>query len=301
MKAWLSAFLVCCILGCRELPPADGEGDLLVVCTTAMVGDAVKAMLGPGCEVQVLMGPGTDPHLFKPTKESLDLLSRAGVVVANGLHLEGRMHDVLEKMARSRVVVFASDGVGGELLLYADAHMRTPDPHLWFDVSIWRQACTHISHALEQALPGCYRPDGASAYLARLDSLHIEVQRGIRSISPQRRVLVTAHDAFGYFGRAYEVEVLALQGISTVAEYGVRDVARLVDLISERRIPAIFAESSISPRSIEAVVAGCMRKGWPVKLGGTLYSDAPGPPGSGTDTYEGMVRHNLYTIKEALQ
>jgi manganese/zinc/iron transport system substrate-binding protein len=277
------------------------KGPTLIVCTTGIIGDAVKNMVGPDCEVRVLMGPGTDPHIFKPSKESLDLLTRADAIVANGFHLEGRMHDILEKLSRSRTVIFAGDGIAPSELLYADENHNTPDPHLWFDVSLWRKSCAHLAQSLNENLPDCYNESSANEYLNMLDQLHGKVSAELESIPQEQRVLITAHDAFGYFGRAYGVEVLALQGISTVSEYGVRDVSRMVDLITERRIKAIFTESSISPRSMEAVMAGCEERGFALKQGGTLYSDALGPEGSGADTYAGMVNHNLITIKTALE
>ncbi len=287
------------LAGCASEPTP--KGNTLIVCTTGMVGDAVKSMVGPACEVRVLMGPGTDPHLFKPSKESLDLLSSADAIVANGLHLEGRMQDILDKLSRNRIVIFASDGIAPSQLLYVDESAKTPDPHIWFDMGIWRKACTHIGKSLAAKLPDCYNEASHLAYLAMLDSLNTEVRAALGVLPAEQRVLITAHDAFGYFGRAYGVEVLALQGISTVSEYGVRDVSQMVDLITERGIKALFTESSISPRSMEAVVAGCAEKGFAVRQGGTLYTDALGPVGSGADTYAGMVKYNVGTIKSALQ
>lgn len=286
------------LYGCGESKPQSDE--VVIVCTTGMLGDAVTNFT-EGCTVHSLMGPGTDPHLFKPTKESLDLLQRADVIVANGLHLEGRMQDVLESLARRKPVIFAGNGVNPDELIYADARGNVPDPHLWFDVMLWKKALDHTASELHKAAPGCTNANRTKAYFKMLDSLETSVRISIDEIPEKQRVLITAHDAFSYFGQAYGMEVVALQGISTAAEYGVRDVTNMIDLITERRIKAIFDESAISPRSVEAVVAGCENRGFDLRRGGTLYSDALGGPESGAETYKGMVLHNATTIKNALK
>lgn len=291
------------LLGCSstsEPENSDNERKMVIVCTTGMLGDAITNITS-GCEVHTLMGPGTDPHLFKPSKQSLDLLQAADVIVANGLHLEGRMQDILEKLARQKPVIFAGSGINDENLIYADARGTVPDPHLWFDVSLWQKAVAGVATELQKGETNCYDDLKGAAYLLSLDSLHRWVGTQMAEIPADQRVLITAHDAFSYFGKAYGVEVVALQGISTAAEYGVRDVTNMIELITSRGIKAIFEESSIAPRSIEAVVAGCAQRGFEVKRGGTLYSDALGGEGSGAETYTDMVRHNVHTIKTALQ
>lgn len=299
MKLIIGTLLLSVLLyGCGENKPESDE--VVIVCTTGMLGDAVTNFT-EGCTVYSLMGPGTDPHLFKPTKESLDLLQRADVIVANGLHLEGRMQDVLESLARRKPVIFAGNGVNTEELIYADARGKVPDPHLWFDVMLWKKALDHTCAELQKATPDCTDTDGTKAYFAMLDSLESSVSNSIDEIPEKQRVLITAHDAFSYFGKAYGMEVVALQGISTAAEYGVRDVTNMIDLITERRIKAIFDESAISPRSVDAVVAGCENRGFDLRRGGTLYTDALGGPESGAETYKGMVLHNVSTIKNALK
>lgn len=279
------------------------NGRLRVACTTGMVADLARNVGGERVEVDCLMGPGVDPHYYKASQGDLERLSRAGVILYNGLFLEGKMEEIFGKMARERRVV----AVAAEL---PQSQLRKPpefeghyDPHVWFDVSLWRQTIPTVVAALAAADPAgaeVYQARGA-AYAARLDTLHQWVQQELAAITPAQRVLVTAHDAFGYFGRAYGVEVVGLQGVSTVAEYGVNDLNRLVDLIVARRLKAIFVESSVPQRSINAVREGCQGRGHQVQIGGTLYSDAMGEPGSGADTYEGMVRANVHTIVAALK
>lgn len=269
-----------------------------IVCTTGMIGDAVMGMVDSTSIVSVLMGPGTDPHLFKPTKASLDLLSEADIIVANGLHLEGRMQDVLEKLGRTKPVIFIGEAVEASALIFADQANDIPDPHLWFDVAIWKECVAGLANDLkENAVSIPHAPQ----YIENLEKLNEWARVQMSGIPSEQRILLTAHDAFSYFGRAYDTEVIGLQGISTVAEYGIRDVTNMVDTIVNRKIKAVFVESSISTRSIEAVIAGAREKGFDVALGGTLYSDALGPEDSEANTYEKMVRHNILTISRALK
>jgi manganese/zinc/iron transport system substrate-binding protein len=291
-------FLLIALISCSA--PEEDDRSILIVTTTSMIADGVSAMVDTfEVEVTSLMGPGTDPHLFKPTKTTLDLLGEADIVVANGLHLEGRMQDILEKMSRKKKVIFVGDGIAGDDLIHPEGKTGFPDPHVWFDLSLWKQGLIHVAEELETE--GVLRKEASRSYLSFLDSLHLRVQEDLREIPEENRVLITAHDAFSYFGRAYGIEVIGLQGISTVAEYGIRDVQAMVDLIIDREVKAVFVESSISPRAMEAVVSGVEQRGGEVKIGGTLYSDAPGSPGSGASDFAGMVEHNVLTIKEALK
>lgn len=265
-----------------------------------MIGDAVEGMADTTkAEVESLMGPGTDPHLFRPTKESLDLLAEADVIVANGLHLEGKMQDILEKLGRRKSVFFLGNGLKENVLMQPEGKSGYPDPHIWFDVSLWKESLMYLKNSLSEL--EMVDDNRANDYLNSLDTLHAWVKDQIGFVPDSNRILLTAHDAFSYFGRAYEIEVIGLQGISTVAEYGLRDVSEMVDLILERNIRAVFVESSISPRAMEAVVSGVRQKGGEIVIGGVLYSDAPGPENSGASTYHGMVKHNVNTVKSALK
>jgi len=284
-------------LGCSQKDERDKR--FLVVATTSMIGDAMEAMLDTNVSVVSLMGPGTDPHLFKPTKESLDYLADADLIVSNGLHLEGRMQDILEKMSNGKPVLFLGEGLSESQLILPDGTADYPDPHIWFDVQLWQEALEASTGELNEL--GVLDPAGSEDYLLELKELHRWTQSEIDQIPTENKVLLTAHDAFSYFGRAYGIRVIGLQGISTAAEYGLKDVEQMVELITTQKIGAVFVESSISSRSMEAVISGVRQSGGEVKLGGTLYSDAPGPEGSGAETYRKMVRHNVQTITTALK
>lgn len=298
--------------GDRQAAPAKGalaqrrataEGPLRVTATTGMVADLARAVGGPRVRVEALMGSGVDPHLYKATQGDLEKLSGAEVIFYNGLHLEGKMTEIFEQMARARPTI----AVAGVI---PEAELRSPpefagnhDPHVWFDVALWTKAAGEVRDTLVRYDPAHAAEYQANAahYQARLDTLHTWCREQIATIPRARRVLVTAHDAFGYFGRAYDIEVIGLQGISTVAEYGLQDLTRLVDLIAARQIPAVFVESSVPKKSIEALVQGAGERGQTVRIGGQLFSDAMGAAGTPEETYEGMVRHNVRTIVEALR
>lgn len=296
----MAGVLLCCACGGGDAPPV-AEGKKRVVCTTGMIGDLARRVAGDRAEVIALMGPGIDPHYYKATQGDLQLLSRADVIFYNGLFLEGKLEDIFEKMARTKTVVAVSRDIPKDRL-------RKPseggyDPHIWFDVALWAETLNVVVETLsERDAEGAevFRAN-AEAYREQLRDLHAWAKAQIERIPADRRVLITAHDAFGYFGLAYGIEVRGLQGISTVAEYGVNDVSRLVNFIVDRRVKAIFVESSVPERSINAVREGCKARGWDVAVGGTLYSDAMGPAGSGADTYIGMVRSNVNAIVEAMR
>jgi manganese/zinc/iron transport system substrate-binding protein len=243
-----------------------------VVCTTGMVADLAKEIGGNRVNVIGLMGPGVDPHYYKASQGDLKKLEKADLVLYNGLFLEGKMESLFTQVGQSKRVIAVASNLSEDRLLQPPEFEGNFDPHVWFDVE-----------------------------LKELQTLDDWVVQELSKIPSSRRVLVTAHDAFGYFGRAYDIEVVGLQGISTVAEYGVNDVTQLVDLIVSREIPAMFVESSVPERSIKAVQQGCIDRGHSVIIGGTLYSDAMGSVGSNGDTYVGMVEENVRTIVSALK
>ncbi len=288
--------------GCGSKEVAQGDRKLKVVTTTGMIRDAVLNITGDEAEVIALMGPGVDPHLYKATQGDLKKLTEADIIFYNGLHLEGKMGEVLEKLGRTKPVFAVTSSIQDSLLLPVDGFEGITDPHVWFDVSLWKEVVTSIHSFLIEFDPDhhAYYDSSSTVYLARLDSLHAAVKESILTIPEEQRVLITAHDAFGYFGHAYDIEVRGLQGISTVSEFGLRDVTNLVDFIIERRIKAIFVETSVSERSINAVLEGCRNKRWNVRIGGSLYSDAMGEEGTPEGTYIGMVHANVKIIKEAL-
>ncbi len=291
------------LVSCSNKQDSKQDAKLYVVTTTGMIADLAVNVGRDLITVVGLMGPGVDPHLYKASQGDIGKLSKSDVIFYNGLHLEGKMVDIFEKMARQKTVVPVSRDIDRKKLRALDANMSIVDPHIWFDVSLWRETIPVVQAILTEENPQHAEAFAANArrYAEKLDTLHQWVKSEIAQIPQPRRVLITAHDAFGYFGIAYEIEVHGLQGISTVAEYGVNDVTNLVDLIVGRGIKAAFVETSVPQRSIEAVIAGCQARGHEVKIGGSLYSDAMGQPGSGADTYIGMVTANVNTIVSALK
>ncbi len=278
-------------------------GKIKIVTTTAMIEDAVKHVVGDRAEVIALMGPGVDPHLYKATQGDLEKLTSADIIFYNGLHLEGKMGEVFEKLGRLKPVVAVSENIPDSLLRTVPGFDNTHDPHIWFDVKLWQQAVLRIESYMigyDSASREDYQ-HRTLQYITQLDSLDEAIRQHIQQIPETQRVLITAHDAFGYFGDAYHIEVRGLQGISTMSEFGLKDVTGLVNFIIERKIKAIFVETSVSQKSIDAVVEGCTKKGWPVKIGGSLYSDAMGAAGTTEGTYIGMVNANVNTIVTALK
>lgn len=249
------------------------------------------------------MGPGVDPHLYRASEGDVTRMSEADIVFYNGLHLEGRMVEIFERMAAqgARTTAVASS-IDSTKLMSPAAFEGAHDPHVWMDVAMWSETVASVVEALSELDPQHAEEyeARAEAYRQRLASLDQYVREQVQRIPEPQRVLVTAHDAFNYFGRAYGVEVRGLQGISTVAEAGTADVQELARFVADRRIPALFVETSVSPRSIEAVRAAVQARGFNVSVGGNLYSDALGGEGSGADTYEGMIRHNVDALVTAL-
>lgn len=311
MKTRIKRYVIisCCVLfvsglqGCVQNNEYKKPGKLFIVVTTGMIRDAVENVAGDKADVMALMGPGVDPHLYKATHGDLEKITEADVIFYNGLHLEGKMGTVFEKAARIRPVVAVTEGLPHERLRSIPGYENTHDPHIWFDVRLWENAVRNIAEYLirTDSANADYYKRNSERYVARLDSLHEAITRELKSIPKDQRVLITAHDAFGYFGDAYQVEVRGLQGISTLSEFGLKDVTELVNFIMARKIKAIFVETSVSTKSINAILEGCREKGWDVRIGGSLYSDAMGDEGTPEGTYIGMVNANVQTIVNALK
>lgn len=278
-------------------------GPLSVVATTGMIGDVAGHLVADFGAVKTLMGPGIDPHLYKASESDVRTLAQADLILYNGLHLEGKMGDILVKMARTRPVIAVTETIPREALREPPELAGQYDPHVWFDVDLWSHTVDAIAAAVIELVPErrALVNERADALRVSYRALDAWIHEQVATVPDDQRVMITAHDAFGYFGSRYGVEVVGLQGISTLAEAGLRDVDRVVDLVVERRIKAIFVESSVPRRTIEAVVAACASRGHAVVIGGELFSDAMGPAGSPEGTYEGMVRHNVTTLAEALQ
>ncbi len=296
------------ILACWLALPATAAPKSLpahynIVTTCGMVTDIVREVAGDKARVTGLMGEGVDPHLYKPTRDDVAKLLKADVVFYSGLMLEGRMTETFLKLARRGTPVFAVTELLDEKSLLEPEEMKGhTDPHVWMDVRAWAEAVKAVAQSLGEAdAPNAahYRQN-AARYTALLDKLDKYALRALATVPKERRVLVTAHDAFNYFGRAYGVEVRGIQGISTESEAGVADINKLVDFMVERRIPAIFVESSVSDKNLRALVEGCKARGHPVAIGGTLFSDAMGKAGTYEGTYIGMIDHNVTTVVRAL-
>ncbi len=304
--ALLAATTGCGAIGQSGEPAAATQSNavgqpLKIVATTAMVADLAQHVGGEHVTVSALMGEGVDPHLYKATSGDVARLSRADLILYSGLHLEGKMGEVFERLARRKPVVAVTDDLSRDRLLRVGGEQY--DPHVWFDVSLWGSTLPAVERALAELDPAHatdYRSN-AERYQAELAKLDEECRAQIASIPESRRVLVTAHDAFHYFGRAYDIEVQAIQGISTQSEAAISKINELVELLSDRGIKAVFVETSVSERNIRALVEGCAARGHRVEIGGQLYSDAMGPSGTPEGTYAGMVRHNVETIRRALQ
>ncbi|HML94671.1 MAG TPA: zinc ABC transporter substrate-binding protein [Thermodesulfobacteriota bacterium] len=278
-------------------------GVMDVVATTGMIADTARVVGGDHVKVTGLMGPGVDPHLYKASAGDVETLSRADIILYNGLHLEGKMSEVFEQMEKRGIrTVAVTDSINRGALISPPEFGGNYDPHVWFDVSLWMKAVEVVRDSLSEADPENADAYGANAaaYLAELGELDEYVKTKAAQVPESKRVLITAHDAFNYFGRAYGFEVRGLQGISTASEAGTADVQALATFIVERKIPVIFVESSVPPKYIEAVQAAAGARGFNVKVGGSLYSDALGNPGSTAGTYAGMVRENIDTITGAL-
>ncbi|HRJ49593.1 MAG: zinc ABC transporter substrate-binding protein [Phycisphaeraceae bacterium] len=290
------------LAGCERESPAISGGRPVVVATTGMIGDVARVIAGDRADVRILMGEGVDPHLYKASPGDVRLITKADLVLFNGLHLEGRMGDVLEGAGGRVKAVGVAERIDPSLLRSPPEFEGNPDPHLWFDVSIWSRVAEVIRDHLIEADPAGREQyeKSAAAYLASLSDLHEWCRSELARIPEQRRVLVTAHDAFGYFGRAYGIEVLAIQGVSTDSEASLRDIAGLVDMLVRRRVPAVFVESSVPRKTIDALIEGAAARGHVVRIGGELFSDAMGPAASEEGTYIGMIRHNVRTIVAAL-
>jgi manganese/zinc/iron transport system substrate-binding protein len=298
---WTAVLAIMTMAACAGDAAVD-DGRIPVVTTTGMVADVVREVGGDRVRVESLMGPGLDPHMYKASEGDVRRIFRAELIFYNGLHLEARMGEVLAHMGDRVTTIAIAEVVDPAELLRPPEFEGAYDPHIWFDVRLWMETVDVVRDALAAHDPdheAGYR-ERASRYRARLAGLDAYVREQAGRLPEERRVLITAHDAFNYFGRAYGFEVRGLQGISTAAEAGTADVQSLAAFIAEQRIPAIFVESSVSPRAVEAVQAAVRARGFRVEIGGELYSDALGRASSAAGTYTGMVRHNIDTIVGAL-
>lgn len=274
----------------------------VVVCTTGMIGDVARQIGGDHVAVTNIIGEGIDPHLYRPTRSDLAKLLRADLVFYNGLLLEGRMSSALDKISSKKRVRAVGDAIDHDRLIVPDGQDGHPDPHIWMDVALWKRASELIRDELVRLLPSKAEDFKArcAAYAKELDRLDTYARHAVESVPKQQRLLVTAHDAFHYMGRAYGFDVRGIQGISTESEAGIADVNALVDLLVERNVEAIFVETSVSDKNVRALIEGAAARGHDVSIGGTLFSDAMGAARTYEGTYVGMIDHNVTVIAEAL-
>ncbi len=283
-----------------EPAAAEDKEKITIVTTIAQIADPIREIGGQHVEVTSLMGPGVDPHLYQATQGDINKLQKADVIFYNGLHLEGNMEEILSNMDAEKVVFALGEALSEDDLLVDEE--GAIDPHIWFDIGLWQQALDEAVGELVE-----YKPDAKDEleknkekYFAEMDELKADALDKMSVIPEEQRVLVTAHDAFGYFGRMNGIEVIGLQGLSTEDEIGLTDIQSTIDLLIEKKVPAVFVESSISQKSIQSVIDGASASGHKVSLGGELFSDAMGEEGTEEGTYLGMYRHNIHTIFEAL-
>ncbi len=295
------------LIGCSDADRADSttqesNASYTIVTTTGMITDITKRIAGDRARVQGLMSSGIDPHLYQPTRNDIQLLMKADIVLYSGLHLEGKMIDAFDRVAKVTKVFAVTDSLDREQLFSPPEFDGHHDPHVWMDPLAWEQAAQFIHATLVEHDPESKELyDANMALLADdIDALHTYATDALGSISKEQRVLVTAHDAFSYFGRRYDFQVVGIQGISTESEAGVRDIERIVDLLVTRKIAAVFVETTVSERNIRALIAGANDRGHSVIIGGSLFSDAMGKEGSYEGTYIGMIDHNITLIAKAL-
>ncbi|WP_437204557.1 metal ABC transporter solute-binding protein, Zn/Mn family [Planctomicrobium sp. SH664] len=301
--------LLCLFLcGCpRSTPPAESTPSasppLKIVTTTAMVKDLVSHVAGSHAQVTSLMGEGVDPHLYRPTAQDMGELLKADLVFYSGLMLEGRMQTAFEKAkSNGKVVEAVTAKLPQESLRFPAEFEGHPDPHVWNDAGTWAKCLDHVVSVLSEKEPqlAAEFAANAKAYGETLQGLDNYARTAIASIPKESRYLVTAHDAFGYFSRAYDIEERSVQGITTDSEAGVKDIQNLVDFLVEKKVPALFVEATVNSANLKAVMEGARHKGWEVREGGTLYSDSMGQPDTYEGTYVGMLDHNVTTIVRAL-
>ncbi|WP_026477543.1 metal ABC transporter solute-binding protein, Zn/Mn family [Alkaliphilus transvaalensis] len=289
----------------EELGNRQEDSQLRVVTTTTQITDLVKILGGETLIINGLMGAGIDPHSYQATEGDVKLLQEADIIFYNGLHLEGKMDDLFEEMRKRGISTYAiTDALDTSKFLEGeDDYEGSHDPHIWFDATLWMEVTTYVGEQLAKYDPEnetLYRRNVAE-YLKELTETHQYVLDRAFSLPKEQRVLVTAHDAFQYFGRAYDFKVEGIEGISTESEAGIADIRELADYISKNKIKAIFVESSVPRRNVEALQQAVRARGFNVSIGGEIFSDAMGNPETYEGTYVGMMRYNIDTIVDALK
>jgi len=301
-KNILILFTLITVLSCKNKKQDNGK--LNIVTTTTMITDLVKNIGGDQVNIQGLMGSGVDPHLYKASEGDVNKLVNADIIFYNGLHLEGKLVEVFEKMgSKTKTPIALAEEIDKSTLIGSDYFASNYDPHVWFNIAYFKHFANKVTTILANKDPNNadIYAENEKLYLAELDMLQEKIKATIETLPKEKRILVTAHDAFNYFGKNYGFEVVGLQGLSTATEAGVQDVQKLSAFIIDRKVKAIFVESSVPKRTIEALQAAVKSKGHEVIIGGTLYSDALGNAGTAEGTYIGMFEYNVDTIVNALK
>lgn len=303
MKQIILVFLSIALFSSCKKSIENRDKKLKIVTTTTMITDLVKNIGGDSVHVQGLMGSGVDPHLYKASEGDVSKLTNADIVFYSGLHLEGKLVDVFEKMGHNTNTIALAEVLDKNKLIGSEYFASNYDPHIWFNISYWKQMTRFLTKELSKLDPSnaAFFEKNKLIYLEKLDVLEKEIREIITSIPEEKRVLITAHDAFNYFGKEYGFEVVGLQGLSTATEAGVQDVQNLAKLIIDKKVKAVFVETSVPKRTIEALQQAVLSKGFQVEIGGTLYSDALGTTGTVEGTYIGMFTYNVNTIVNALR
>ena len=302
-KKLLCVFI--CTLGLISLPSnasAQEKRADYIVATTSQIGDLLKNLLGDSAKIDFIMGPGIDPHLYRPTRSDMEKLLKADVIFYNGMNLEGKMEDLFHKLEKEKPVIAITNALEEDLFnIFSKDGKPEYDPHIWMNVANWIAATNLVKDTLSKDKATKILQTKTNIYLKQLNALDEVIRKQINSIPIEKRVLVTAHDAFGYLGSAYGLEVIGIQGISTESEAGIKRIEDIVDILVERKIPAVFVETSVGDHNIKAIIEGAAARGHKAIIGGSLYSDAMGEEDTPEGTYIGMMKHNVTTITKALK
>ncbi len=295
-------------IGCQSASElnevVEGDEKIVVVTTVGMLGDMLENIAGDLVEVESLMGPGVDPHLYKASAGDIAKMENADIVFYVGFHLEGKMVEIFESLSKTKAVYALAENLEENVFLDPQVGQTgSHDPHIWFDVELWSQTIAVVRDALIEVDPVNveFYTANAADYFERLLELDLWVQEQINLIPDDQKIMITAHDAFNYFAAAYGIRVEGLQGISTASEYGLKDLEKIIDLILENKVKAVFVESSVPRKSIEALQEGVIAEGWQLEIGGELFSDGMGDPSTPEGSYIGMVQHNVNTIVNSLK
>lgn len=299
MKSFVSFILLTVLTISCSTNTTSSTSKKKIVVTTGMIEDAVKAIVGDKADVEALLGPNSDPHMAKASKGDLRLIQSADIIIKNGLHLEGKLGDALEEYSHNTPVYNVTDGIDKiDLMETTGVH----DPHIWFNIRIWRDGISAIGQAIikEDTVHADFYQKNLTNYLAQLDELDLYIKKQINAIPVNKRILITAHDAFRYFGKEYQIKVIGIQGISTLSQTSLKRRTELSQLIIDNKIQAIFPEASVRDNQVKALLEDCQSKGYQLKTGNTLYSDALGEKGTEAGDFIGMVKYNVRNILSAI-